>query len=38
MKILTRYRKKLVIYASAITLGVSGALATSPAAAQDTVT
>nr|WP_264753980.1 hypothetical protein [Marinobacter sp. ANT_B65] len=38
MKILTRYRKKLAVYASAITLGVSAALIASPAAAQETVT
>lgn len=38
MKILTHYRKKLVIYASAITLGVAGALVVSPAAAQETFT
>jgi len=38
LKILTRYRKKLAVYASAITLGVSAALTASPAAAQETVT
>jgi TRAP-type C4-dicarboxylate transport system substrate-binding protein len=38
MKTLTHYRKKLAIYTSAITLGVSAALAVSPAAAQETFT
>jgi len=38
VKTLTQYRKKLAVYASAITLGVSAALAASPATAQETFT
>ncbi|WP_372957672.1 TRAP transporter substrate-binding protein DctP [Marinobacter sp.] len=35
---LTNARKKLTVFASALTLGVSAALAAAPAAAQDTIT
>lgn len=38
MKMLTHYRKKLAVYASAITLGVSAALVASPAVAQESFT
>ena len=38
MNLIMQARKKLTIYASALTLGVSAALAATPAAAQDTVT
>ncbi len=38
MNLITQARKKLTVYASALTLGVSAALAATPAAAQDTFT
>ncbi|SFM58163.1 TRAP transporter substrate-binding protein DctP [Marinobacter pelagius] len=38
MNLIMQARKKLTVYASALTLGVSAALAAAPAAAQDTVT
>lgn len=38
MNLITQARQKLTVYASALTLGVSAALAATPAAAQDTVT
>ncbi|MBD3642354.1 MAG: TRAP transporter substrate-binding protein DctP [Marinobacter sp.] len=38
MNLIAQARKKLTVYASALTLGVSAALAATPAAAQDTVT
>jgi len=38
MNLIMQARKKLTVYASALTLGVSAALAATPAAAQDTVT
>lgn len=38
MNLITQARKKLTVYASALTLGVSAALAATPAAAQETFT
>lgn len=38
MNLIMQARKKLTVYASALTLGVSAAFAATPAAAQDTVT
>jgi len=38
MTLVNNARKKLTVFASALTLGLSAALAATPAAAQDTVT